>query len=210
MNRMRPTAFSRRRALGALALLALDAAAASVPQGKRPDPMPNGTWKITGTPPHDGKTSIEYLPPGTRIRLLIQGPSTRAVTDDIGNELVAQAAVVSAITPELCRSGLGQDSMFGANICGPDGRPLPAKDGHPVDFEGIAAFTRVKGGVADSFFTAQGARPGAGLMTISFKDKGLVWQFWLKSPSELISRAFVAGPGEDDVVDFPQVWRKEA
>jgi hypothetical protein len=60
-------------------------------------------------------------------------------------------AVVSAITQDTCRTGLGQDSMFGANICDADGHPLAAKDGRPVYFEGVAALARVKGGVIDGF-----------------------------------------------------------
>lgn len=203
----------RRACLGAFAALLLSRASAS--PSRRHDPaMPNGTWKITAKlPSRPGTTGLEYLPDGTRIRLLIDGPTSFAVENDVTNELAARAAVVGPITEEMCRTGLGQDSMFGANICDAQGHPLPTKGTAPVDFYGVAVFSRIQGGpdapIQEGFFADLGAKPGARLMSISFKEKGFSWRLWMKSADVMISKALLQGATRNDLTAFPLIWQRE-
>lgn len=208
---------SRRCCLSAAALLA-----AGVRPEERPESIPSknrmldATWKILSKQPlRPGFSAPEFLPDGTRIRLQVRGPSTRAIEQDIANELVVQFAVVSPVTPELCRTGLGEVTTFGGNICDMDGQPLHSPNGKPPYLEGLATFHRLDTKTQldefdDSFFVAQGAPQGAGLMVISLKDKGITWTLWLKSLTEMVSRIILQGPHKRDLDELAQVWQREA
>ena len=71
---------SRRRALLALTASALAPAAyAASSRNESPNTMPNGTWTVVSKrSDRPGTPDVDYLPPGTRIRLLFQGPTAYA------------------------------------------------------------------------------------------------------------------------------------
>ncbi|MEP6503279.1 MAG: hypothetical protein ABJD97_08125 [Betaproteobacteria bacterium] len=177
--------------------------------------MPNGIWKIASTlPQRAGKPGTEYLPDGTRVRLLIQGATANAMAEQRTDELFAMVGVLPPWTPELCRTGVAVSTSFGANLCDANGQPLAPKDATPADLEATAVFSRLSARqVADQdeiFFTDLGAKAGARLMTLTLKYKGVTWDFWLKSPTLMISEAYINGDKRSDVESFPMFWHREA
>ncbi len=200
-------------ALGASALAMPFAALAATPKSK-PEGVPNGTWKIAATPPpRPGKPGSEYLPDGTRVRLLIQGATANAMAEQRTDELFVMMGLLPPWTPELCRTGVAVVTTFGPNICGKDGKPLSPQGEALADFDGTAVLSRLTARQVaardEIFFTDVGARTGARLMTITLKYKGVSWDFWLKSPDVMISEAFFNGAKRSDVESFPMVWQRE-
>lgn len=189
-------------------------ALSATPRSKKDD-MPNGIWKITSTPPQRaGRLGTEYLPDGTRVRLLIQGATANSMAEQRTDELFAMVGVLPPWTPELCRTGVAAPTSFGANLCDANGQPLVSKDPAPADLEGTAVLSRLTARqVADQdeiFFTELGAKAGARLMTLTLKYKGVTWDFWLKSPGLMISEAYINGEKRSDVESFPMFWHRVA
>jgi hypothetical protein len=213
----RATVASRRGALAALgaAALALPWPAVAAGTRSKKDDMPNGIWKISSTPPQrPGKLGTEYLPDGTRVRLLFQGATANAMAEQRTDELFAMVGILPPWTPELCRTGVGAVTTFGANLCDANGQPLAAKTPAPADLEGTAVFSRLTARqVADQdeiFFTDLGAKAGARLMTLTLKYKGVTWDFWIKSATVMISEAYLNGEKRSDVESFPMFWHRES
>ena len=206
---------SRRRCLLALTASVL---APAVRAGSSPetwdDVMPNGTWTIASKrPDRPGTPDVNYLPPGTRIRLHFQGLTDFADENGLTNEFAVSVEVFGPITPEQCRTGIGKFTTFGGAICGPDGRPLDAVDGAPFEFDAIAVMGRVEGTAAsmlnDIFPMSQGAKVGAPVMTIGFKYKGLAWDLWIKSSDEMVQEVGWLGETPDGDGLVPMIWRRE-
>jgi hypothetical protein len=215
MMRTSPAADRREalRMLGALALVSTFGAHAA--NAKNDTKMLNGIWKIEATPPSKpgGTLGEEYLPTGTRLRLLVQGPTAVAMEENRTDELFVTVGVLPPWTPALCHTGIGASTTFGANLCGEDGSPLAPKGDASLDFEGSATFSRLTAKQLEDqdeiFFTELGAKVGARLMTINLKYKGVVWNLWMKSPDLMIGEAYVQGTKRNDVDSYPMYWRRE-
>lgn len=175
--------------------------------------MPNGTWTIESTPPADAvKLCDEYLPTGTTVRLMAEGPTRHAIEEDIGNELGGTLTLLSPVTPAICTVGLGAETRFGLNLCeaGKAARPIHT----PAVFtDAVFVFSRLDGAAAadpENFFYAQmGARSGARFARVFLKYKAVEWELWLKSANAMVSRCVAELPGKDNYASFPMIWRRQ-
>lgn len=199
----------------ALALLFSVAIIASPLHAKEKVPtMPNGTWKIDASVPATAvEVCPEFLPSGTRIRLRTEGPTRLAIEEQRRDELGGVVTLLPPFSSLLCRTGIGRETGFGANLCA--GGTLPSDLRVPVEFDdAVFVFSRLDaGGVADpdnEFFVDRGARRGARFATVFLRYKSVQWHLWVKSPNEMVSECLVHLPGKNNIDSIPMIWRREA
>jgi hypothetical protein len=186
---------------------------ASATQSEGTKTMPNGTWMIKSTPPADAvKLCDEYLPTGTTLRLVAEGPTRRAIEEDINNELGGTLTLLSPVTPAICSVGLGAATSFGLNLC--ERGNASGQTHTPLVFtDAIFVFSRLDAAAAENpenfFYTQMGARSGARFARVLLKYKAVEWELWLRSANEMVSRCVADLPGKDKVVSFPMIWRRQ-
>lgn len=180
---------------------------------ERPQPMLNGIWVIEATPPADAiKLFDEYLPTGTKLRLLVEGPTLRAIESNVADELGGILTVLPPITDALCHTGIGMTTTFGNNLCSSE-KSKTAVDGQ-VEFEdALFVFSRLDAEEAaapeNEFFARNGARSGARFVRLSLKYKPGEWVLWLRSTNEMLSECIFQRPGVKNFDSFPMIWRRQ-
>ena len=173
--------------------------------------MPNGTWNITAAPPSDAVTLCnEYLPTGTRVRLVVEGPTRHAIEERRRDELGGTFTLRSPWPASLCNVGLGATTGFGTNLC-EDGKLRPGLPAEAVFDDAVFVFSRLSNVAAkdpdNEFFAARGAQAGARFVLLMLKNKGLRWRLWLRSSNEMVGECLVTLPGKNNIDSFPMVWR---
>lgn len=180
---------------------------------ERPQNMPNGTWTIETRPPTEAvRLCSEFLPNGTRLSLVAEGPTRLSIEEERRNELGGTLTLLPPISAALCRSGLGTETGFGTNLC--SNTNLTISPDIPIQFtDAVFLLSRLDAaGVADpenDFFVSRGARKGTRFATIFLKDKGIEWRLWLRSADEMISECVAHLPGKNNLDSFPMIWRRQ-
>ena len=178
---------------------------------ERPQPMLNGLWMIETKPPADAiKFCNEYLPAGTKLRLLAEGPTRQAIESNVADELGGTLTLLPPITDDLCRTGIGVTTTFGYNLCNEAKSKIRLDT--PVEFDdALFVFSRLDAkGIANpdnEFFVRNGARSDARFVRVSLKYKPVEWMLWLRSANEMLSECVVQRPGVKNFDSFPMIWR---
>ena len=185
--------------------------ATSVHAKEAANTMPNGTWNLTVAPPPEAVSLCdEYLPTGTRVRLVVAGPTRQAVEEQRRDELGGSFTLLPPWPLSLCSLGLGATTGFGTNLCH-GGAPRQSLPTEAVFDDAVFTFSRLTAAAAkdpdNEFFAGHGARTGARFMLLTLKDKGLQWRLWLKSSNEMLGECLAILPGKNNIDSFPMVWR---
>jgi hypothetical protein len=175
--------------------------------------MPQGTWTISHEPlpANVTKMSDDYLPNGTKLRFLAEGPTRLAVEEGRRDELGGRMILLPPISAALCGTGIGASSGFGENLC--EGPRLKPAVHNPFEFNDVIYnFSELsKQDITDfryGFFVNAGAKPGAKLVDVTIKYKGVSWTLWLKSPGQMLSETTAYLPGKNNVVGVATRWQR--
>lgn len=174
---------------------------------------PTGMWRIETQPPVGAlKLCHGFLPNGTRVRLQVEGPTRRAIEEDIKNQLGVTITLLPPLAPSLCSLDIGRAS--------PDAKPLCVDGKFAVDanlpFElDDAAFDFRRLTAKDissrtmEFFTDRGAELGSPFALLWRWQRAGDWDLWLKSPDQMVSECIVKLPGKNNIDSFPMIWNRE-
>lgn len=190
---------------------ALALGARGVAQAKDNATMPNGTWTLSAAAPAEAVSLCnEYLPTGTRVRLVVEGPTRQALEESRRDELGGSFTLLPPWPSALCTTGLGATTGFGSNLCD-GGRPRANSTAEVVFDDSVFTFSRLSAANTkhpdNEFFASRGARAGARFMLLTLKDKGLQWRLWLKSSNEMVGECLVTLPGKNNIDSFSMIWR---
>jgi hypothetical protein len=151
----------------------------------------NHFWTIEGKPAKESaEMPDEFLPPGTRFQIKIKPDPDRVVIEEESGErdsLVGELILLPPFPQGICKTGLGEETMAGPNIC--ENAKVIAAD-RPVSFDTQYIFERW-GRKTDpdlpdnAFFKALGAKKGAQIVTISPLRKNVSWRLWVYSSESL-------------------------
>jgi hypothetical protein len=171
----------------------------------------NNTWVIEGSPASEtGKMPNDFLPPGTRMQIKVEpDPDSLVVeqADGMRQYLEGELILLPPFPNDICRTGLGEDTLVGPNIC-ENGKPIYPDS--PASFKTQFIFNRW-GRKTDTdppenaFFKALGAKQGAQIVSISPLHKYVSWKLWLSS-SESLAGMYIIDQPKIEVES--QFWKK--
>jgi hypothetical protein len=172
--------------------------------------MLNSTWIIESSPPETAKDlGIDFLPPGTRLQIKIEGPTRLALEEGATDELGGELILLPPFPQGICKTGLGGESGFGANLC-KDGQLIDPE--RPVHFDSkflFEAWKRKPDPIEDGngFFMDQGAKIGAQFVTVVPLEKGVTWRLWVRDRNTLVG-GYTATFPKDQLEFVVQTWRR--
>ena len=211
-SRLRPCLVRALRC--ALAATALSAAAMAAQPPRQDTPkMPSGIWTVESKPPANAVSFCSgYLPPGTRVQIQVEGPTRRAVEEDIKNQLGVTLSLLPPLSPALCKLGIGEPFADTPRLC--DGGSLAVDANQPLVFDdAVIDFRRLS--VQDiasrehEFYTDLGAKRGSRFALMFLWQRAVDWDLWLQSPDRMVSECTVTLPGKNNIDSFPMVWRRQ-
>jgi len=177
-----------------------------------PTRMPNGTWIIETQAPLDALSVCDgFLPHGSKIRIDVEGPTRRAVEEDIKNQLGVTLTLLPPLSVGLCKLGVGEPVSYAKSLCA-DGK-LQVDSASPFVFDdAVMDFSRLtKKDIVDrqlDFYTDRGAKLGSSFARLWLWQRSGEWNLWLQSRDRMISKCVVELPGKNNFDSFPMIWRR--
>jgi hypothetical protein len=172
--------------------------------------MLNGIWRIESSSPKEvAQVPKEFLPPDTRLELMIEGPTEAALDAGQSNELEGKFILLPPFPQGICNSGLGVGNGYGSDVC-ENGKVIDPNDSvsnyaefiferweHKTDIEQLR----------NNFFVKQGAKLGAQFLIISLRYRGIAWKLWIRDRDTLIGEYTAVLPSKE-LVGVTQIWRR--
>jgi len=184
---------------------------ASTP-GRDPTKMPNGTWIIETQAPADALSVCDgYLPHGSKVRIDVEGPTRRAVEEDIKDQLGVTLTLLPPLSVGLCNLGVGEQVSYAKSLCA-DGK-LRVDPALPFVFDdAVMDFSRLTTkDIVDrqlEFYTDRGAKLGSAFARLWLWQRSGEWNLWLQAQDRMISKCVVELPGKNNFDSFPIIWRR--
>jgi hypothetical protein len=174
----------------------------------------NHFWTIGG-PPAKEKVEMpdEYLPAGTRFQIKVKLNPNRVIIEEEGeprDSLVGELILLPPFPEGICKTGLGEETTSGSNICEAGKVIDPVK---PVSFDTQFIFERW-GPKTDlelpenAFFKALGVKKGAQIVTINPLRKNVSWRLWMYSSESLAGMYTINYPANKVKVE-EQFWSRK-
>lgn len=170
----------------------------------------NGIWTIESTPPKQFEDMTrDFLPPGTRIQLKLEGPTRIALEEEKTDELGGDFTLLPPFIQGICATPLGEENGFGSHVC-EKGQIIDPN--RPVSNDAEFSFYRWSkpsdlDEVHNVFFVDQGAKLGAQFVLITLRYKGVSWKLWVRDRDTLVGR-YVATLPSKDLNQQVQTWRR--
>jgi hypothetical protein len=172
--------------------------------------MMSGIWTIETSPSVEAADLPgEFLPPGTRVQLNIEGPTRLALEEGRRDELGGEFVLLPPFLPGICATPFGEGNAYGSHVC-EKGQIIDPKS--PVSNDAEFSFERWEEKpdpeqTDNQFFIEQGAKRGAHFVIIYFRYKSASWRLWIRDPDTLIGYYFVTLPSKETEL-IVQFWRR--
>jgi hypothetical protein len=172
--------------------------------------MLNGIWTIESSPPRDvAEFTNDFLPPGTRLELKIEGPTRLAVEEGLSDELEGKFILIPPFSQGICTTPLGESNGYGSHVCD-KGRITDPND--PASNYAEFSFERWDQQpdpeeLGNIFFIEQGAKRGAQFVIISLRYKGISWRLWVRDRDTLVGKCVATLPSKQ-LERVIQIWRR--
>ncbi|MBO0720104.1 MAG: hypothetical protein J2P41_04740 [Blastocatellia bacterium] len=172
--------------------------------------MLSDIWVIETSPSFKAaELPAEFLPPGTRVQLELEGPTRLAAEEGRKDELRGEFILLPPFLAGICASPFGEGDGPGSQVC--DKGQVKNPNG-PVRNEAEFSFERwedqpTPDEIDKQFFVEQGAKRGSHFLTIYFRYKGVTWNLWIRDPDTMIGYYYATLPSNESE-QIVQIWRR--
>ncbi|MBO0720103.1 MAG: hypothetical protein J2P41_04735 [Blastocatellia bacterium] len=170
----------------------------------------NGIWTIESTPPKEFKEMArDFLPPGTRVQLKLEGPTRLAIEEERKDELGGEFTLLPPFIQGICATPLGEGNGYGSHVC-EKGQIIDPN--RPVSNDAEFSFYRWSKSTdlddaLNIFFADQGAKVGAQFVLITLRYKSVSWKLWVRDRDTLVGN-YIATLASKDIDEQVQTWRR--